>query len=143
MANKYERQNDKVIKNAFARFLKNKELILINGMSKLLESAVKTALELHDEKHQSHITMGDTYGWMLVNNGRIVKIQVVASGNKQGTATAMLRSYVDKIPNIGMVGIVMAGMQPANFFSINYEKGIIENTIQITRQNFLQYFTKL
>ena len=143
MAKGYERQNDKVIKNAFARFLKNKELILINGMSKLLESAVTTALELHDEKHQSHLTIGDTYGWMLVSDGKIVKIQVKATGKKVGEATTMLRTYVDKVPNVGIVGIVMAGMKPANFFSINYEKGIIENTIQITRNNFLQYFRKI
>ena len=143
MAKGYERKNDKVIKNAFDRFLKNKELILIKGMSELLESAVQTALELHDEKHQSHITIGDTYGWMLVNDGKIVKIKVEASGRKIGEATSMLRTYVDKMPKAGLVGIVMAGMKPANFFSINYEKGIIENTIQITRKNFHQYFTKI
>ena len=143
MAKGYERQNSKTIANAFKRFVKNKTLVLKDGMYKLLEDAVKTALELHDEKHQSHITLGDTYGWMLVVDGKIDKIKVEAKGDKVGKATNMLKAYVNKIPREGIIGIVMAGMQPANFFSINYEKGIIENTIQITRQNFSQYFSKI
>jgi hypothetical protein len=55
----------------------------------------------------------------------------------------MLRTYESKVPNIGYVGVVMAGMQPANFFTINYEKGILESTIQVTKYNFNQYFTKI
>jgi hypothetical protein len=55
----------------------------------------------------------------------------------------MLRTYVSKVPQRGVAGIVMAGMQPANFFTINYEKAILESTIQITKQNFFQYFSKI
>lgn len=143
MAKGYEKQNDKVIKNAFEKFLKDKERILKQGMYRLLEDAVQTALGLHDASHQSHIIMGDTYGWMLVVNGKIDKIQVQAKGGESGNATAMLRTYVDKVPSTGIVGVVMAGMQPANYFAVTYEKGLLENTIQLTRQNFFQYFKQI
>ena len=143
MAKSYERKNAQVIEKAFERLLKSKNTIIRDGMIKLLREAVKTALGLHDEAHQSHLTLGDTYGWMLVIDGRMEKIEVEAKRDKVGQAEAMLRTYVGKVPNNGIVGIVMAGMQPANFFSINYEKGIFENTMQITKDNFYQYFHKL
>lgn len=139
----YEKQNEKVIKAAFARFAKRKDMTIRMGMYRLLEDAVKAALELHDENHQSHIELGDTYGWMLVVNGRIDKIQVNAEAEKVGQASQMLRTYEGKVANVGYVGVVMAGMQPANFFTINYEKGILESTIHITRSNFYQYFRKI
>ncbi len=139
----YEKQNEKVIKAAFARLAKSKDMSIRMGMYRLLEDAVKTALELHDENHQSHIEMGDTYGWMLVVNGRIDKIEVNAEGDKVGQASQMLRTYEGRVPNLGYVGVIMAGMQPANFFIINYEKGILESTIHITRSNFNYYFRKI
>lgn len=138
----YEKQNEKVIKAAFARFAKSKDMSIRMGMYRLLERAVKAALEFHDEDHQSHIELGDTYGWMLVVNGRIDKIEVNAEAEKVGKASQMLRTYEGKVPNEGYVGVVMAGMQPANFFTINYEKRILESTIQITKYNFNQFFRK-
>lgn len=139
----HKSQNERTIQKAMNRFLANKELILRNGMYRLLDNAVETALKLHDDTHQSHVELGDTYGWMLVVDGNVDRIHVKSNGDKVGQASAMLRTYASKVPNIGMVGIVMAGMQPANFFTINYEKGILESTIQITRQNFYQYFRKI
>jgi hypothetical protein len=140
---RYERQNEKVIKAAFARLVKSKDMSIRMGMYRLLERAVKATLEFHDEDHQSHIEMGDTYGWMLVVNGRIDKIEVNAEAEKVGQASQMLRTYEGKVPNVGYVGVVMAGMQPANFFTINYEKRILESTIQITKYNFNQFFRKI
>jgi hypothetical protein len=143
MSSPNERSNAKVIEEAFNRFLKSKDAILKNGMIKLLREAVEAALDLHDEAHQSHLTLGDTYGWMLVIDGRMEKMEVQARGDKVGQAETMLRAYVGKVPSSGIIGIVMAGMQPANFFSIKYEKGIFENTMRITKDNFDQYFKKL
>lgn len=139
----YEKQNEKVIKAAFARLAKSKDMSIRMGMYRLLERAVKAALEFHDEDHQSHIELGDTYGWMLVVNGRIDKIEVNAEAEKVGQASQMLRTYEGKVPDEGYVGVVMAGMQPANFFTINYEKRILESTIQITKYNFNQFFRKI
>ena len=143
MAKGYEKQNVKVIEKALERFLKNKRIILRNGMVNLLKDAVEVALSLHDDTHQSHLTLGDTYGWMLVMDGKMEKIEIQAKGDNVGQAESMLRTYVGKVPGEGIFGIVMAGMQPANFFSINYEKSIFENTIRLTKGNFYQYFHKI
>jgi hypothetical protein len=143
MTRTHESKNEKVIAKAFERLAASKESSLRKGMYQLLDDAMNTALELHDETHQSHIELGDTYGWMLVINGTIDKIKVKSEGDKVGQASAMLRTYVSKVPQRGVAGIVMAGMQPANFFTINYEKAILESTIQITKQNFFQYFSKI
>jgi hypothetical protein len=143
MTRTHESKNEKVIAKAFERLAASEESSLRKGMYQLLDDAMNTALELHDETHQSHIELGDTYGWMLVINGTIDKIKVKSEGDKVGQASAMLRTYVSKVPQRGVAGIVMAGMQPANFFTINYEKAILESTIQITKQNFFQYFSKI
>lgn len=138
-----KKANDKVIRKAFARLATQKEETVRNGMVDLLEDAVKFALENHDESHQSHIKIGDTYGWMLVHNHRVEKISVVSTADNQGKATKMLRSKLISMPAKGWIGVVMAGMEPANYFMISYEKDIINNTIQMTKQMFTSYFTKI
>jgi predicted DNA-binding transcriptional regulator len=138
-----KKANAQVIKNAFARLKLTKDAIIRQGMYGLLEDAVQIALFAHDEKHQSHIELGDTYGWMLVHNHRIEEIAVVSTSDNRGKATKMLRATLKDLPNKGWVGVVMAGMQPANFFTVLYEVGILDGTIQITKQNFSQYFKKL
>lgn len=143
MAKTYERQNAKVIEDAFIRLVSTKEHSLKSGMYALMRDAVKIALGLHDEGHQRHLTVGDSYGWMLVIDGVVDKVEIVSNGSMVGETRAMLDSYVKKMPRTGIAGIVMAGMKPARFFAIRYEKSILENTIQITRQNFYQYFKKI
>ena len=55
--------NQQTIKNAFARLKSTKDEVIRAAMYGLLEDAVQIALDAHDEKHQSHIELGDTYGW--------------------------------------------------------------------------------
>lgn len=135
-----KKKNEQVIKNAFARLKANKDEIIRAGMYGLLEDAVQIALDAHDEKHQSHIELGDTYGWMLVHNHRIEKIAVVATADNRGTATKQLRAKLKDLPAKGWVGVVMAGLEPANYFSVIYETGMLDFSLQMTQQNFFQYF---
>ena len=135
--------NDQVILNAFARLKATKDEVIRAGMYGLLEDAVQIALAAHDEKHQSHIELGDTYGWMLVHNHRIEEIAVTATDNNIGKATSQLRASLKDLPNKGWVGVVMAGLEPANYFSVVYEMGMLDYSLQITEQNFSQYFKKL
>jgi hypothetical protein len=86
MTRTHESKNEKVIAKAFERLAASKESSLRKGMYQLLDDAMNTALELHDETHQSHIELGDTYGWMLVINGTIDKIKVKSEGDKVGQA---------------------------------------------------------
>lgn len=135
--------NEQTILNAFARLTAAKDETIRAGMYGLLEDAVQIALEAHDEKHRSHIELGDTYGWMLVHNHKIEEIAVVATDNNIGKATKQLRATLKDLPTKGWIGVVMAGLEPANYFSVIYEMGMLDFSIQITRQNFNQYFKKL
>ena len=47
------------------------------------------------------------------------------------------------LPSKGWVGVVMAGLEPANYFSVRYEMGMLDFAIQMTKQNFFQYFKKI
>lgn len=138
-----KKANEQKIKNAFARFQINKDERIRSGMYGLLEDAVQFALDIHDERHQSHIEIGDTYGWMLVHNHRIEEISVVATADNRGKATKKLRAKLAKLPSKGWIGVVMAGLRPAKYFSVTYEVGIINRTAQMTKQLFNQYFTEI
>ena len=135
-----KKANQIVIKNAFARLKAEKDEVISAGMYALLEDAVKIALEAHDDRHRSHIEIGDTYGWMLVHNHRIQEIAVVSTADNRGEATKKLRAKLRDLPAKGWAGVVMAGLEPANYFSITYEMGMLDASLQITAQNFFQYF---
>lgn len=135
-----KKANEQTIKNAFARLKMTKDEVIRAGMYGLLEDAVQIALDAHDERHQSHIELGDTYGWMLVHNRKIEEIAVVATSDNRGKATKMLRAKLKDLPSKGWIGVVMAGLEPANYFSVTYEMGILNFSIQMTKQNFFQYF---
>ena len=137
------RKNNDIIKNAFTRLIKTKDEVIEAGMYDLLENAVHVALAAHNEKHQSHIQIGDTYGWMLVHNHRTVEISVVATDDNRGNATKQLREKLRELPKTGWIGVVMAGMQPASYFSITYELGTLEHARTITLLNFKQFFNPL
>lgn len=135
-----KKANSQTIKNAFARLKLTKDEVIRAGMYGLLEDAVQLALDAHDEKHQSHIELGDTYGWMLVHNHKIEEIAVVATADNRGKATKMLRAKLKDLPSKGWIGVVMAGLEPAEYFSVIYELGMLDYSLQMTKQNFFQYF---
>lgn len=112
-------------------------------MFNLLEDAVQIALDLHDANHQAHIEIGDTYGWVLIHNGNIEELAVVSTPQNEGRATEQLRKKARWINKKGWVGIVMAGLEPANYFSVTYESNLLYYTLQDIRQNFYQYFTAI
>ena len=139
----YQRQNKQTIKNNFQYLRNMRDEVVRNGMYNLLEDAVQIALELHDENHQAHIEIGDTYGWVLIHNGNIEELAVVSTPQNEGRATEQLRKKARWINKKGWVGIVMAGLEPANYFSVTYESNLLYYTLQDIRQNFFQYFTAI
>ena len=135
--------NNSVINNAFKRLTMTKDQVIEDAMYRMLEDAVQIALEAHDEKHPAHIEIGDTYGWMLVHNHRIKEIVVESTDENLGKASAQLRDHLRNLPAKGWVGVVMAGLEPADYFSVIYELGMLDYSLQITRSNFSTYFTKI
>lgn len=138
-----EKANRQTIENAFLRFTRNKDEIIRAGMYGLLEDAVQIALEAHDEAHQAHIELGDTYGWMLVHNHKIEEVAVVATAENKGKASRQLRAQLKNLPKEGWVGVVMAGLKPAKYFSVHYELGILGFSFHMTKDNFFKYFKPL
>ena len=136
-------KNKETINNAFARLVKTKNEVIEAGMYDVLENAVHVALAAHNEAHQKHIEIGDTYGWMLVHNHKIVEISVVATDDNRGNATKQLRAKLRELPKTGWIGVVMAGMQPASYFSVAYELGTLEHARTATLLNFKQFFKPL
>lgn len=137
------KQNSQTIGNAFARLRRMEEEVIRRGMYALLEDAVQIALDLHDENHQAHIEIGDTYGWVLIHNGKIEELAVVSTPQNEGRATEQLRDIVGKVRGTGWVGVVMAGLEPANYFSVTYESNLLYYTFQEIKQDFFKYFTAI
>lgn len=138
MSNKAE--NTKIIKRAFANFVFSQERIVKAGMISLLDDAVIYALQSHDENHPDHLRFGDTYGWMLFHNGLVVESKVNSNDQMAGTVTKQLMRLKGNAPKSGWFGIVMAGMDPPTYYSVDYETDILNETINMTKQKFLQYF---
>lgn len=138
------KQNERVIKNALAKLRADREEVIRSIMYGLLEDAVQIALDAHNERHQSHIELGDTYGWMLLHNGKIEELMVVSTDDNRGKATKQLKMIaLKKILSRGWKGVVMAGLEPASYFSVNYELGMLDYSMQMTAENFSKYFTKI
>ena len=135
-------KNDKVIQDAFERFVANKEEAIEAAMYGILEDAVKIALDLHDERHEMHLAIGDTYGWALMHNGKIKDIMVVSLPDNRGDAIDQLQKECASMAMPGWVGIVMAGMRP-NYFSERFERLVLGKTIEITKDNFFDYFKQI
>lgn len=139
-----KKRNKQTIRNAFARLRADKDEAIRAGMYGLLEDAVQHALDAHDDRHRSHIEMGDTYGWMLLHNGKVEEIMVESTSENKGKATMQLQRLARrKFFSRGWVGVVMAGLEPASYFSVTYEMGMLDFSVQMTRQNFLQYFKRI
>lgn len=136
--------NIQVIKAACAELKAMKDEAIRAAMYGLLEDAVQIALDAHDEKHQSHIELGDTYGWMLLHDGKVEDIVVVATNDNRGRATKQLRTKaLTMMFKKGWVGVIMAGLEPASYFSVVYETGMLDFSMQMTKQNFFQYFDEI
>ena len=80
---------------------------------------------------------------MLVHNHRIKEIAVVSTANNKGRATKQLRAKLKELPQKGWVGVVMAGLDPASYFSLEYEEKMLTYSKRVTQINFSQYFKKI
>lgn len=139
----YKRENIQAIKNNLLVLRDMREEAIRNGMYALLEDAVQIALDMHDANHQAHIEIGDTYGWALIHNGNIEEISVVSTPQNEGRATEQLKKKARWINKRGWVGIVMAGLEPANYFSVTYESNLLYYTFLDIKQDFFKYFTAI
>ena len=132
-------KNEKTINAAFRRLQVRAFDRCREGMIRILREAVVYALEIHDMGHQRHLETGDSYGWGLWHNGKLIEISVTAKeGPVEGDTNLMLSAY--PVPSLGWVGVVMAGMKPQYYFATQYENEILTATAQMVLSNFLYFF---
>lgn len=134
-----QRNNEETIKNAFKVLRKSANDQFGMGMRDLLEAAVEYALVNHDERHQSHLKAGDSYGWILYLDGKQVGIHIISKGNEiKGNTRSEIKGI--PVPKNGWVGVVMAGMVPESYFAVDYEEQILALTADDIRSNYKRYF---
>lgn len=135
--------NDKTIECAFARLLSSERSSAERAMTDCLRAAVSHALEAHDSRHRAHVESGDTYGWVLVHDGVAVDIEVHAGGAAIGDVTDRLLRMEGRVRRTGWVGVVMAGMRPSSFFSVEYEMDVLHDAAAMTKRTFAQRFIRI
>lgn len=139
-------KNEKTIENAFRRFVESEYRALIGGMKALLDAAVVFALRRHEERYlHSHLETGDSYGWAIGRQGQCVAIKVTAwtdLPNTEEGIEAKLRSMVESLSSNKnkYIGVVMAGMKPAEYYNIEFEEEILDETMLMVEGDFDRYF---
>lgn len=140
-------KNDRVIENAFKRLATTEYLTVIGGMKALLDSAVAFALQRHREKDLgSHLETGDSYGWALGYQGQCVAIKVTTGENySDDSVYETLKAEVERQSTSvnRYIGIVMAGMDPPQFYKLEHEEEILADTMDMVAGDFDRYFHKV
>lgn len=134
-------RNSQTITAAFTRFRQTTDERFRIGMERLLGFAVQAALEHHDDRHQNHSLLGDTYGWVLFHDGVEVSRNIVGHGDGDVTERLGTVPHWDQ----GWCGIVMAGMNPVGYFDVIYEFVPMRKAIADLKQNGLSssYFKRI
>jgi len=136
--------NGSVIKNAFSRLCRTKDVEAESALQAALESAMDWALLEHDEEHQLHVVLGDNYGWAIIRENKVVKMNVKAPHGRDSEAARSLSSIASSFSGTGWNGILMAGMSNnQTYYSISYEMDIMNSTVDFTRKNFNRFFHKV
>lgn len=143
---RYDRQNERAVKNGLDWLIKTEDLIARRGMIELLQEASAYAMQLHDATHYGHRISEDSHGWALVKNGTIVMMQVNAGNHGKGDATKQLREVAKGLVNPGYSGIVLASMNALRengkpiIFEVEFEETILGATADAVRSNFYKFF---
>lgn len=127
-----QEQNKKTISNAMERLAISKHRTMIEGMKKLLAQAMDEALAEHARQDlQSHLKTGDSYGWILGYNGHKIDMEITLGHAAKGGG---VNDELEKLiagTGAGYVGIVMAGLEPAHYYKVEFEEIILENTMDM------------
>lgn len=141
----YRQDNSRKILAAFTESRRRMDESVALGFKELLEAGVRYCLEEHNATHQRHLETGDSYGWMLLYNGSEIDRQIYAKGAKaEGNASRCLDNVKSACPSTGWCGVVLAGVEPANYFNVRYEFIPMRNGIRdLKAEDFDRYFTPL
>lgn len=141
ISNPYPSENKRKITDGLKKFQAVCEAAIAETLSSVIAEAMDVALNLHDAHHNLHLIVGDDYGWMVINDGRIMKYDIYATENNYGTAKDRLLSLKWAEGSNGWVAVLMAGMQAANY-NISFEKEVMKLASESTKQEVVQTFVK-
>lgn len=138
----YSKRNESTIKKAFTGFIHNKHQLLVSGMRNMLQDAVMFIYEEHMlEGHENHLEYGDTYGWALYYNGKMIDKKINTGPEiSDFSVSDELSSRISAYP--GYVGVIMAGMDPKAFFIERYEEEYLHNAAAMLAAEYIRHFKK-
>jgi len=142
MATRYEKRNERVIRNAFKRLPASKDRVARKGLEDLLENAMLYALGEHDHRHWLHKSTANSYGWAIVHNGSVVAHKVNEGRHGDGNAYSDMMSVARGVSQSGWIGILLASMHGDRpmYFAVDYERALLEETADVTKENFGLFF---
>lgn len=140
----YKKQNDAIINRLFKALPKAVDKSVGEAYEKLLDDGVQYCLDAH-ASGMMHLVSGDSYGWVLLHNGREVKRRIFAeNGPSMGNATKELDRVRHHLPKTGWAGVVLAGMEPASYFMLTAEFYYMRSGIsKLSGRNFNKYFKQV
>lgn len=139
-------RNNLVINRAFTRLRKSEDVMIKDGMRRILKDAMEYALSQHDHDHFGHRIHDNSYGWAIVHNGKLVELQINGGRHGHGDAEDQLREVAGEVGKPGWVGILLASMllqfngRKPIYFEIDYEVGILAATASNVQDWFKTYF---
>lgn len=147
--NPYFTDNNDRLDNRLKSIMAKKEAFLIDSMQEVLIWAANRALDLHDEleggTHNTHLEIGDSYGWALVHDGIIVSMDVTATQANVGNATKALQEEAMNCP-MGWCGVVLAGMLVnggLSYYSYRFEELVLRTLAGETESNYMKTLRKI
>lgn len=146
---KYTVRNDRLIDRAFSRLPVVKDRVVEDGMCRLLKDAMEYAISNHDHNHFGHRIHDNSYGWALLHDHSVVRLQVNGGRHGHGDAEDQLMIAARSVTKGGWVGILLASMvlqfgrKKPVYFEIDYEHGILEFTKDDIQSHFKEYFKPL
>ncbi|MGM9736959.1 MAG: hypothetical protein ACI3ZT_00935 [Candidatus Cryptobacteroides sp.] len=139
----FREENDKRLRQGFARLLVEKDKTIEITMYHILDKALDALHEAHgsDMKHEQE---NDTLGWCLVHNGQIVEAVSQAKGKwtPKGRALNRLQEIVGEGPRQGWYGVVLSDMAN-NWYRVDYEIRFLHASVSSVIENFHKYFHKV
>lgn len=142
----YAQRNETTILKAFKRLERNRDKVIEEGMPRLLNDAMAYAISIHDHEHFGHRTHDNSYGWALVHDRKLVRLQVNGGRHGHGEAEEQLKEVCGRITRQGWVGVILASMSVAFgrrkpiYFEVDYEMGVLDFTKDEIQAHFAEYF---
>lgn len=142
-------RNNKTIEDAFRRLATNEAFAITDGMKGLMDAAVVHALAVHEERSlYNHLESGDSYGWAVGRQGQCIAMKVTQWYDLPSTdakITDKLKEMAERLSSSSnkYIGIVMAGMRPEEWYNIEFEEEILDDTMHMIESDFDRYFHKI